>query len=275
VKAIATIYFFLKECAVLRESWEYYNDIAARYDYMYEDPYWQLYHKIVSRLVGDHISSDKTGCDILDLGTGTGRWAICLAEDGHRVTAVDPSCEMLKVAKMKADIAEVSVDFIRANGEALPCDDQSYDFVLAMGDVLSYSSRPLEVLQEVTRVLKSGGELLATVDNAWAFLQDFLSNAEYSMSERLLEEKLIPIGDKKFSSKSFFTRPYFPGELGKAVESTGLLLNDMAAVVVFYPYNERELAKNMDKALEWEYRYCREEETFARAEHIFFSAKKR
>ena len=23
----------------MRESWEYYNDIATRYDYMYEEPY--------------------------------------------------------------------------------------------------------------------------------------------------------------------------------------------------------------------------------------------
>ena len=47
----------LVRCAGLRESWEYYSEIASRYDYMYEEPYWNLYHRIVERLLEDHVKT--------------------------------------------------------------------------------------------------------------------------------------------------------------------------------------------------------------------------
>ncbi len=40
---------------------------------------------------------------VLDVGTGTGRAALVLAEAGARVTAVDASAEMLRVAEARAD----------------------------------------------------------------------------------------------------------------------------------------------------------------------------
>ena len=39
---------------------------------------------------------------VLDVGTGTGRAALVLAEAGARVTAVDASAEMLRVAEARA-----------------------------------------------------------------------------------------------------------------------------------------------------------------------------
>ncbi|KUK80017.1 MAG: Methylase in ubiquinone/menaquinone biosynthesis, partial [Mesotoga prima] len=82
----------LVRCAGLRESWEYYNEIAGRYDYLYEEPYWRLFHVIVERLLADHV---ETLGEVLDIGTGTGRWALYLAEKGHRVIGVDLAEEML------------------------------------------------------------------------------------------------------------------------------------------------------------------------------------
>ncbi|SSC11660.1 Methylase involved in ubiquinone/menaquinone biosynthesis [Mesotoga infera] len=256
----------------MRESWEYYNDIATRYDYMYEEPYWQLYHMLVERLVDDHITHRSR---VLDLGTGTGRWALRMAEDGHDVIGVDPAGEMLKVARMKAELAELKIEFLEVGGENLPFEKAYFDSVLAMGDVLSYAVEPEKVLKKVGEVLKKGGKLLASVDNAWAFLQDFLSLAEYSMAQKLLDERKIPIGDRSVSKKDFLSRPYFPGEMSGILRSSGFELVDMASLIAFYPYNEVSLASNISKACEWEYRYCRQKETFSRSEHLFFCAIKR
>jgi len=256
----------------LRESWEYYNEIAGRYDYMYEEAYWKLYHVVVERLVEDHV---KMAGKALDLGTGTGKWALYLAEKGHEVVAVDLAKEMLKVASMKANIADLRISFIHSNAENLPFENESFDIVLAMGDLLSYAKDPIKVLNESHRVLKTGGLLLATVDNSWAFLHDFLSSGEYIMAKRLIEQGEIPIGDRSVSNKGFITKPYFSNEIESFLNSTGLDLVDIASIVAFYPYDEHALAAGISAAADWEHKYCRNRETFARSEHLFFCGKKR
>jgi ubiquinone/menaquinone biosynthesis C-methylase UbiE len=256
----------------LKESWEYYNEIAGRYDYMYEEAYWKLYHVVVERLIEDHV---KTSGKALDLGTGTGKWALYLAEKGHEVVAVDLAKEMLKVASMKADIADLKIAFIHSNAENLPFENESFDIVLAMGDLLSYARDPIKVLNESHRVLKIGGSLLATVDNAWAFLHDFLSRGEYMMAKRLIKQGEIPIGDRSVSNKRFITKPYFSNEIESFLDKTGFDLVDIASTVAFYPYDEHALAAGISVAADWEHKYCRNRETFARSEHLFFCGKKR
>jgi ubiquinone/menaquinone biosynthesis C-methylase UbiE len=256
----------------LRESWEYYSEIASRYDYMYEEPYWNLYHRIVERLLEDHV---KTIGRTLDIGTGTGRWALYLAEKAHEVVGVDLSQEMLSVASMKAGLADLKIDFVHSNAERLPFEKECFDYVLAMGDLLSYAKNTSEVLAECQRVLKRGGLLLATVDNAWAFLHDFLSRGEYSLAKRLVEKDKIPIGDSSVSSIVFATKPFFPEEIGHLLNMNGFDLIDISSVVAFYPYDEQALAAKIDSAVDWELKYCRNRETLARSEHLFLCGKKR
>lgn len=55
--------------------------------------------------------SEKPPQNILDIGAGTGRDAAALAARGHRVTAIDPSAKMLRVAKAlhaNSDVAWVN-----------------------------------------------------------------------------------------------------------------------------------------------------------------------
>ena len=152
-----------------------------------------------------------------------------------RRRAVDPAGEMLKVAKMKAELAELKIEFHEVGGEDLPFEKASFNCVLAMGDVLSYAMEPEKVLKKIGEVLRKGGKLLASVDNAWAFLQDFLSLADYSMAQKLLDERKIPIGDRSVSNKSFLSRAYFPGEISGILRSNGFELVDMASLIAFYP----------------------------------------
>mgnify|MGYP001068209282 FL=1 len=52
--------------------------------------------------------ADRTGGPLLELGCGTGRALIPLAEAGYQVTGVDSSPSMLKLARAKAEAAGVS-----------------------------------------------------------------------------------------------------------------------------------------------------------------------
>jgi len=50
----------------------------------------------------------KQGSRVLDIGSGPGNWAIPMAEEGARVTALEPSTEMIKELKGRAEEKGVS-----------------------------------------------------------------------------------------------------------------------------------------------------------------------
>src|SRR4029450_7406849 len=77
---------------------------------------------------------------ILDVGTGTGRAAIGLAEAGARVIGVDASAEMLRVARAKAAQAAVAIELGIADAHALPFAAPSADGVRGLVRLMSAGS---------------------------------------------------------------------------------------------------------------------------------------
>ncbi|MDJ0923022.1 MAG: class I SAM-dependent methyltransferase [Acidimicrobiia bacterium] len=69
-------------------------------------------------------------CRVLDLGAGQGRNAIWLAEQGHRVTAVDLSDVAIEQARELAAGAGVEVDLVAADLSAWEPEAASFDLVL-------------------------------------------------------------------------------------------------------------------------------------------------
>lgn len=67
---------------------EGYADEAASLVKRYDDLAFADVHRPVLHLV------PNTPCDVLDIGAGTGRDAAYLAAIGHRVVAVEPTCEL-------------------------------------------------------------------------------------------------------------------------------------------------------------------------------------
>jgi ubiquinone/menaquinone biosynthesis C-methylase UbiE len=98
---------------------------------------------------------------VLDACTGTGRYAIRLAQQGKSVTAIDASDSMLAVAKRKAAEHDLTIDFRSGDISALPFDNDSFDLVIC---ALALSHNPdLEIpCQELVRVLCPSGNLVIT-----------------------------------------------------------------------------------------------------------------
>ena len=61
--------------------------------------------------------SGRTALDIVDVGAGTGGFAVSIASRGHRVTVVDPSPDALAAARWRA--AEAGVTLTEVQGEAV------------------------------------------------------------------------------------------------------------------------------------------------------------
>jgi SAM-dependent methyltransferase len=85
----------------------------------------------------------------LEVGVGTGRFAAPL---GIRI-GVEPANAMADMARKRG------IDVHEAKAEALPFDDESFDFVL-MVTTICFLENPLQALEEVKRVLKPGGLII-------------------------------------------------------------------------------------------------------------------
>lgn len=101
---------------------------------------------VVVRMAGD-----VRGRSVLDVGTGTGRAALLLAKAGAIVTGVDPSEEMLAVARERAKAEGQAIAFRRGDAHALEFPDGVFETVISLR-VLMHSPRWRDALSEMCRV---------------------------------------------------------------------------------------------------------------------------
>lgn len=103
---------------------------------------------------------------ILDVATGTGRLPLALCQharfEGY-IIGLDASYGMLEQAvhKIRENHFDDYVDFVWGDGLALPFEENSFDVVTCM-EALEFMPSPEQGLQELVRVLRSGGLLLTT-----------------------------------------------------------------------------------------------------------------
>ena len=98
------------------------------------------------------------GAKVLDLGCGTGRWAVPIAYDiGCHVTAADASPEMLACGKDK-DTKNL-VTWVQQDAQCLALQDNFFD-VIFISHLLHHVDDPFAVVTESFRVLRLGGAIL-------------------------------------------------------------------------------------------------------------------
>ena len=98
-------------------------------------------------------------CRILDIGTGSGFFAILLGKAGHYVEGIDLTSSMIEEAKLLAAKSGVNSVFKVMDAENLLYPDESFDIVLSRN--LTWTlPHPRKAYSEWHRVLKKGGMLL-------------------------------------------------------------------------------------------------------------------
>jgi len=98
-------------------------------------------------------------CRALDAATGTGRYAIYLAEQGKQVAAIDGNERMLAVAQRKAAARQLSIEFRQENVSNLSFGDSSFDLVIC-ALALAHVEDLCGPCREFVRVLRRSGHLL-------------------------------------------------------------------------------------------------------------------
>jgi ubiquinone/menaquinone biosynthesis C-methylase UbiE len=95
---------------------------------------------------------------VLDVATGNGNAAIRAAEQGAKVTGSDITDERIDSARKRAKSAGVEIEWVEADAEELPFDDDSFDRVISVFGVM-FAPRHQRAADELVRVLKPGGVL--------------------------------------------------------------------------------------------------------------------
>jgi SAM-dependent methyltransferase len=98
------------------------------------------------------------GMRVLDVATGTGNASIPAAQAGAEVTASDLTPELFEAGRERAREAGVELDWVEADAESLPFEDESFDVVMSSIGAM-FAPIHQQVADELVRVCRPGGTI--------------------------------------------------------------------------------------------------------------------
>ncbi|HYY83342.1 MAG TPA: class I SAM-dependent methyltransferase [Beijerinckiaceae bacterium] len=98
------------------------------------------------------------GMRVLDVAAGTGNASIPAAQAGAEVTASDLTPELLTAGRKRAQEAGVELDWVEADAENLPFEDESFDVVMSSIGAM-FAPFHQQVADELVRVCRADGTI--------------------------------------------------------------------------------------------------------------------
>ena len=170
---------------------------------------------------------------VLDVGCGTGRPTLKLAEYASSVIGVEPERSMRDVAVSHArERAITNVEFLAGRAENAPLPDHSVDIVVAVTlQTLHNEENIRQFVREAERVVKPGGSIV-TVNIAPTWYGGELGPIIYGKPRRLIllpdeEERDKGFGRLGFSYRDFDCFHDY-GSVEKAVRTYGFIFGRKA-----------------------------------------------
>lgn len=113
--------------------------------------------------------SAQAGRQLLEVGCGVGIDLVRFARAGANVTGIDLSAVAVDLARRNLALRGLPGTVQVMNGEKLVFEDNSYDFAYAHG-VLQYTANPQQMIGELHRVVRPGGQVVLMVYNRLSWL---------------------------------------------------------------------------------------------------------
>ncbi|RMF07950.1 MAG: class I SAM-dependent methyltransferase [Alphaproteobacteria bacterium] len=154
--------------------------------------------QVFGRIVSEYC---RSGTQWLDAGCGVGNLTRLLADHGARVTGVDASPGMIEHAGNvlhEAGVADRCELMCIETIETMPFPSGRFDGVIC-SSVVEYLDSDRAGLQELHRVIKDGGLLVATVPNRWALLR-MLQRLAFGLTGR---PRYLQFSKNHYTAKQF------------------------------------------------------------------------
>ena len=230
----------------------------------------------LGRVLVEHVDVQR-GQRVLDVAAGTGTSAIPAARRGAAVTATDLTPELLDVGRASSDAEGLDLTWERADAEALPYGDGSYDVVLSTIGVM-FAPHHQQAADELVRVARPGGTIGVLSWTPEGFIgQLFATMKPYApppppgaspapwwgradhvrelfgdrVAELVARQRTLPV-DRFADGRAF--RDYFKANYGPTIAVYRSLAGDSSRVAAL----DDDLASLGDRflhggAMEWEY----------------------
>ena len=228
-------------------SMKFYSEFSKKYDKIFPLNLKKL--EMIDKTFRD-LQKDRAEIRLLDVGCGTGSYALGLAEKGYQVKAIDLDAEMISIAESKMHEARVEVDFYRLGMLNLKkkFKSASFDGIYIIGNVLVHLKKEeiKEFLELAAELLRSGGKIFIQIVNYYRILelnldglptiysQDdsvrFERDYEYNESDNMIYFKTRLIDhfeDEILSENKIGLYPFCKSELEKYLAEAGFEIENI------------------------------------------------
>jgi S-adenosylmethionine-dependent methyltransferase len=190
---------------------------------------WDVLQDVITARVAQ---AGRAKLDIVDVGGGTGGFAVPFAALGHRVTVVDPSPDALAAAQRRA--AEMRVTLTAVQGDAGDLvrlvGDGAADLVICHS-VLEYVDSPAAAMAAVAQVLRPGATVSVLAANTVAAVLQRALAGRYAEARQLLAAE--GSGAPAEGSGARAPRRFTLAGLTALIEGAGLRAGDAHGIRVF------------------------------------------
>jgi SAM-dependent methyltransferase len=210
----------------------------------------------------------------LDAGGGTGINAIMMAKLCKKVTLLDISPKILKIAKanIRKTKLDKKIDIVEGDITNLKqFKDGQFSFIVCVGDSISYVlEKRFQAMRELLRVAKKGAFLVIGCDSKYGFMRLYLSkgNLNEAIKMNKVHEAHCPMGPK--------THVYSIDEMKNLLEKNGCKILEIASAPTMSDTFDKKIyyEKKWSKLKKLELELCKKPELLGMGHHLLFIAKK-
>lgn len=218
------------------------DDVSDIVDYYSSDPErehlrldrHQLEHDLTWRYLNQYLPTQGS---ILEIGAATGRYTLELAKQGHEITAVDMSPELIEVGRKNIKNAGLAkqVRFVENDARDLrQVVEKDFDAVLLMGPLyhlIAETDRKL-ALKEAFDRLRQGGIIFTSFISRFGILGDLMRNIPEWIEDQKKVRAMLATGKRPDGYPPGGFRGYFVkvSEIAPLHEEIGFQTINLAGV---------------------------------------------
>lgn len=211
-----------------------YTFLSRYYDYMLKHVDYEAWYKFLRNVMTSYI--DKP-VNVLELGCGTGKFGPKFSSDDFKITGIDKSIEMLKIAKLRAykNFKVACYDITNFHLK------KKFDFIFCVHDTLNYLLNYKQInklINCVKNIMHNDSIFLFDVTSEYNIIENFENKTftfyknnthiiwtnKYNNKNKILHSKIKFINNSKIYIENHYQRLYTIDEIKKIILKNNLEL---------------------------------------------------